>query len=1123
MPPATASGPPAASPSRPEPLSFSRWFARRAYAADLPLLLLELLMVSAFYRSEQLFSRMCLPVGGGPHAALQGLPLEPAAHRADALLAAFPCGASQARRLLYVLRTGAAVDPRVPLRLTDWGNAGYTFVRLLALGVPLAAPWLYERTRHGLYIAVTAASFLGAIASALWTPDALLPLVASTFTLQRPSALYLSWKAITVFRLFAGPAMWLLLLVCSAAMDRRTQLPGAPVPHRLSAIKAGLLFVVMAVLPYIVARIWEHLSLRPQYRAYLRRCGRAAGGGTHGDSTGPVALVPAPAAIRNAFLLNPSHVYGSGRGSKRRGTMILSVKVALPQVEDSAARHRQFQKAAAAVLAAAGSTLLPCLGQATAGGAPAAAAAGGGRGALAAAAAGEPSGAASAARSPSQRRRLHPISAVCVEGCVHLLLTLRWVEGGGEDGGEEEDGRSGSGNASVHHTILQQAAAGDIDAAEQEDRGAGGVGGSTEAPPPQLSKGADEVLVLLPAALLRGQGAVRCVVAGPTGRQQGQEVHLVVTVDTAAGNLRPAEPRLGSGSGDDSFHVLRLELPPAALRVAGALLLHLLPASTPPPPPQVPARGGAAVSVVGRDEAAAAANDSSAVSPRAMAGQPVASLPLLVLAPAAAAEVRQLYGDPLGGGLHDALDGLLRAAAAAAAGGGACVRLLAGGGEGAAAAASAAAAIAASGLTGIVYDMGDLLQLPYDIARVTPPPPDDLLSFLASRGMAACLRAGLHALRSAGVQLAEEDEAALLAEAAAGGGQPTTEGDASLGGLEAAGTNGAAGSAPCMEAKRGEAQRASAVRPAVCESPAGAQEEEADADAQAVGSGGRRMMQQQQPPLLPSQPVGALWWLRVLLRGFLPPALERSYQAFKAAQCRSLDRLALVLLVVLRLSALVPNLRVVLPGTAAGPAPHGLGAGWLAMQQQQLTSKAVFVGFGLAVVALAFGARLLQRRRNALCLLKAWLDGAALLLLLWPEAWCWRGHPMFAVPDVWVTARHRTSLYFLYSLWEPATLQPAPFLDEDDFETLKRLYKSKQRGSDCLLGPAGACKFFHQECCGRKQRLGHASNWWQYKKCATTGLKRKIVKDIRHFACNLCLESVQGSKEVLYTGSSGEV
>ncbi|PNG99819.1 hypothetical protein TSOC_014391, partial [Tetrabaena socialis] len=183
MPAGAASSPASArddgSSSRLEPLTFSRWFARQAYACDLLLLLLELLTVNAMHRSEQLFDRVCLPTGGGPHAALQELPLEPAAYRADALMAAFPCGASCAGRLLYVLRTAAVLDPRIGLRLMDWGNVAHTVGQLLTLAVALATPSLYERTRHGLFVATTAATLLGIWASAAWTVDALVPLAAS--------------------------------------------------------------------------------------------------------------------------------------------------------------------------------------------------------------------------------------------------------------------------------------------------------------------------------------------------------------------------------------------------------------------------------------------------------------------------------------------------------------------------------------------------------------------------------------------------------------------------------------------------------------------------------------------------------------------------------------------------------------------------------------------------------------------------------------------------------------------------------------------------------------------------------------------------------------------------------
>ncbi|PNH10103.1 hypothetical protein TSOC_003221 [Tetrabaena socialis] len=482
-------------------LTFSRWFARRAYASDLLFLLLELLAAAARTRQTS---------------------LSPAARRADALLAAFPCGASSAGRFLYVLRAAAAFDPLIGLRFMGWGNVAHTFGQLLALAVALATPTLYERIRHGLFVGITAATLLGLWASAAWTPDALLPLVASGLAARRGlSAIYFGCKAATVLRipsslqLYVGPATWLLLLAAEPAAPRQLQQPPQQPGSRPAADEC-------------VSAGWP--SARPV--APTAQLQAAAAAVTQGS---PADLPSAPdidhavsstivsARVRQRVLRSPSLLYGSGRG-----TIVLSVKVPLPQVEDSTARQRQHREAAAAVMAAAGAALRPYLDRGSDG---------------------ESSGGAAGGL---RRRRLHPMSAVCVEGCVHLLITLRWGVGGGDGG--REDG--------VHHAALQQAGAevaGGVDgaavsaalhrmlagalsyntpgrtqqqqdsavlwppaialAAAGQDGGAGGAGGSMRTPPPQLSKGGAEVLVLLPAALLRGQGAVRCVVGWPSRRK----------------------------------------------------------------------------------------------------------------------------------------------------------------------------------------------------------------------------------------------------------------------------------------------------------------------------------------------------------------------------------------------------------------------------------------------------------------------------------------------------------------------------------------------------------------------------------------------------------------------------
>ncbi|PNH04788.1 hypothetical protein TSOC_008980 [Tetrabaena socialis] len=1051
--------------SGPKPLTFSRWFARRAFSSDLRLLLLELLTVNAFYRSQQLFRRMCLPVGGGPHAALQELSLEPAAHRADALMAAFPCGASRAGRLLYVLRTGAAVDPRVPLRLTDWGNAGYTVGQLLPLAVALAAPRLYERTRHGLFVVAGAATILGSIASALWTPDALLPLVAAASASagrHRLGSFYLAWKAATTSQVPShiqfpfGLALWALLMAGSVVLDRR--LPPAPAqPTRLAGVPHAVVqYIVTAVLPYVVVRTRERLTLQPQYSSYL--LGRAGGsqgseGSSDSSSTCSDELVQQAGAGGNyAPVLSRqpqqqqqqqrqqparSPVLYRHAGPNRRargdvcGTVVLSLKVPLPPGPDGTVGRSQFQMGAEVVLRAADSALRPYLGGAS-GGAPAVLEAGG-RGA------GEPSGAVSG---------LYATSMVCVEGCVHLLMTARYVEGSG--GGE---GRAGpDAPVSLHHARLQQAGPEDtagVDAAAvtaamqrmlSEAMAEGG--GDSARPSPQFpgafvwpsavpltSPAAAEggagagaaVLVLLPVALLRGLGAVRCVVAGPTGQPQGQVVHVDVwTAEGLGGPVSaPNEEEVLLRPSD--YAALRIAMPPAALQVAGALMLLVLPAAAASSAPQphclhsafAPPPPGAVV-VAGE-------------APRTGAA-PLAILPVLVLPADAALEVRQLLDGVIGEELTASFDEMLRAAAAAAdeAASGRlqqpASQLLTGGGGGgsggpSADAAAAVDAIEAAGLTGLSYDMGNLLQLPYDVSGEAAPPaapgseedrgaaggteaggggavvPERfdpriangryLLRFLESQRMAACLREGLSSLRRSGVELGGSESGEAEDEA---GWEVFEEAE----------------DEPGEEVVEGAGEQAGAVPAALdpAERPGGS---------------------------APPQPAGPLWWLRVLLRGFSPPVLEYAYQAFKARRCRTLDCAALVLLAAVRLAGPIRTLHAMRAEGAAAPrAAEEPGAGELTgLQQQLLLTELVYAACGLVPAALASCTDLLQRRRNALLLQRVMLDAVALSCILMMS---WIQVPMpLRVSAVWMdSCRRHGKHWLLNSVLVPAALQLSP-------------------------------------------------------------------------------------------------
>ncbi|KXZ45816.1 hypothetical protein GPECTOR_50g610 [Gonium pectorale] len=153
--------------------------------------------------AQLIAGRSCFPVGGGPHAALQELPLQPAAFRADATIAAFPCSGSYAAQLLYVLRSGAVIDPWVRLRCHDHGNLAHMAGLLLLITLALAAPRVYERCRHDVMFVHGAWVLLGWYASALWAPPALVPLIGAAYiggVRRRSGAVYMGWQAMTTHR-----------------------------------------------------------------------------------------------------------------------------------------------------------------------------------------------------------------------------------------------------------------------------------------------------------------------------------------------------------------------------------------------------------------------------------------------------------------------------------------------------------------------------------------------------------------------------------------------------------------------------------------------------------------------------------------------------------------------------------------------------------------------------------------------------------------------------------------------------------------------------------------------------------------------------------------------------------
>ncbi|KXZ52458.1 hypothetical protein GPECTOR_9g502 [Gonium pectorale] len=134
--------------------------------------------------------------------------------------------------LLYTLRTGAAIDPRVRLRLGDYPTAALLLTQPLTLVLALAAPVLCERFRSGLAIANVVLPELCLLVSAAWTPAAGLLRVLSTQFLigerRRIGRMFLVWRSVVVYR-------WLLRGLLGPSLSQILPYP------ELWVVMAGLL------------------------------------------------------------------------------------------------------------------------------------------------------------------------------------------------------------------------------------------------------------------------------------------------------------------------------------------------------------------------------------------------------------------------------------------------------------------------------------------------------------------------------------------------------------------------------------------------------------------------------------------------------------------------------------------------------------------------------------------------------------------------------------------------------------------------------------------------------------------------------------------------------------------
>ncbi|KAG2449078.1 hypothetical protein HYH02_005827 [Chlamydomonas schloesseri] len=276
------------------PLSFGRWFARQARAADIAWLLTEVVLISwlhAVRLGEALYCR-----AGGSGDAQSGLAAGCSSGSSGS--STFPCGGGLVAKLLWSLTSGAVIDPRLRLRMWDYSNLLYMWTQLAIVAIALLAPAVYERCRHVLVGGASAVALLGVHYALLSAPAGPFPANASTLLSagrRRIGAAYMGWKSATLFRtpasvqLVTGPLLWLLAVTALPLVDRRIPPPGGGGGGTSAlriAVHALVLFVVMAVVPYLLCRFWETRALRAAYGRYLRQQQQQQGSGPDSSSTG---------------------------------------------------------------------------------------------------------------------------------------------------------------------------------------------------------------------------------------------------------------------------------------------------------------------------------------------------------------------------------------------------------------------------------------------------------------------------------------------------------------------------------------------------------------------------------------------------------------------------------------------------------------------------------------------------------------------------------------------------------------------------------------------------------------------------------------------------------------------
>ncbi|KXZ53088.1 hypothetical protein GPECTOR_8g8 [Gonium pectorale] len=526
-------------------------------------------------------------------------------------------------------------------------------------------------------------------------------------------------------------------------------------------------------------------------------------------------------------------------------------------------------------------------------------------------------------------------------------------------------------------------------------------------------------LVLLPQrhALLRPLAAVRCVLVGAEAGDRGsygaggkretvlmdEELRVTALTGPAA---EPAETQAPATAAavepEAALAVVGVVITPAVQQAAAAartgagagagggtlLTLHLLPprVTLAPPPPQPPESGSGSSSSPAERPA-----PSVVTTAEAPGAAPLAVLPLLLLPAEAATELRQLHEEIVGPDAAAVLNGMLAATAApvataaeppheehvAAVSGGAAAAAVSRDGRQREVLSDAVTAIADSGLQDLAFDFGSLVE---DASPLMPPPPRGGDSEVLGDGAAA----GAADIRADAGHKAE-------AEAEAMAGPYGGEGD---------GDEGAGSGSDRAPDRTAELQPPSPPPPSPPPSHA----------------------------RMPWPPACCLW---ASLRGFEPPSLEASYQAFKAAQCAGLDLTGLLLVSGVRAAATVRTHREAADG-------RPMGAPW----RLQMASQLAFLAPMLSALLLRLVMHQYKRWRNALLQLRGLLDAAVLLLMLCPlppplrasaaagrAGGAGRAPSLLVIPDAWLRCCQRYPTHAAtHCLIEPFTFRLSPHL-----------------------------------------------------------------------------------------------